>query len=83
MNITDEITDERTRKYCMVWVDEKGEEHGLDYFKGKKSELPQEIVVANIGGQKACKLEQIKMVNGRPWAVYRFDGWAYRKWFAI
>ena len=83
MNITDEITDERTRKYCIVWIDESGEKSGLYLFKGKKSQLPETIVVVGSDGQKVCKLEQVKMVNGKPWAVYRFDWRTYRKWFAM
>ena len=77
------ITDDRVRKYLMVWVDSEGVERGLEHFKGKKSELPKEIVIVGSGGQRACKLEQVEMVNSSPRAIYRFDGWAYRKWFSI
>ena len=84
MNITDEITDERIRKYLMAWIDHKGEGRGLGYFKGKKSELPQEIVVMVSAEQHVCKLEQVKLDRyGSPRAIYRFDGLANRKWFAI
>ena len=84
MKITDEINDNRIRKYLMVWVDHKGEGRGLEYFKGKKSELPQEIVVMFGAEQHVCKLEQVKIDRyGSPRAVYRYDGWAYRKWFAV
>ena len=83
MNTT-EITDERIRKYLMVWVDQKGVERGLNNFKGKKSGLPQEIVVMGSGGQEVCKLKQVKLDrHGNPRAIYCFDGWAYRKWFAM
>ena len=83
MKVTDEITDERTRKYLMVWVDENGEKRGLEHFKGKKSQLPETIVVVGSDVQKVCKLEQVKMVNDSPWAVYRFSWRSYRKWFVM
>ena len=83
MNTTDEITDERIRQYLMVWVDENGEKRVLEHFKGKKSQLPKTIVVFGRYKQKVCKLEQVKIMNDAPCAVYRFDRWSYRRWSAM
>ena len=88
MNANLQINDERIRNYTIRLFDRldgrSTQSVALDEFKGKKSELPQEIVVPTNPGQQVYVLEAVVVgTDGHPAAMYRFDGNAYRKWFTI
>ena len=83
-----QINDERIRKYTIRLFERPNvsetQSVALDEFKGKKSELPQSIVVPTNQGQKIYKLESVIIgTDDYPAAMYRPAGIAYRKWFSV